>query len=157
MRCPYCSYFDSKVIDSRAAEEKNSVRRRRECLECSRRFTTYETVDEVPFLVVKKDGKRERFERAKIASGLVRAFEKRSLPIESIERLTDLIEQEAKNRIAGEITSSEIGDIILDQLQQNDLVAYVRFASVYQKFENVDDFVSIVKSLRKCKKDSVEG
>jgi len=148
MRCPYCSYFDSKVIDSRAAEEKNSVRRRRECLECSRRFTTYETVDEVPFLVIKKDGRRERFERAKIANGLVRAFEKRTLPIESIERLTDNIEQEAKNRIAGEITSNEIGNIILDQLQQHDLVAYVRFASVYQKFENVDDFVSIVQSLR---------
>ena len=148
MRCPYCGYFDSKVIDSRAAEEKNSVRRRRECLECSRRFTTYETVDEVPFLVIKKDGRRERFERAKIANGLVRAFEKRALSIESIERLTDSIEQEAKNRMAGEITSNEIGAIILDQLQQNDLVAYVRFASVYQKFENIDDFVSIVKSLR---------
>ncbi|MEI6286427.1 MAG: transcriptional regulator NrdR [Bacillota bacterium] len=156
MRCPYCSYFDSKVIDSRAAEEKNSVRRRRECLECSRRFTTYETVDEVPFLVVKKNGKRERFERAKIANGLVRAFEKRSLSIDSIEQLTDTIEQEARNRIAGEITSAEIGDIILDQLQQKDLVAYVRFASVYQKFENIDDFVSIVKSLRISKKNSVE-
>ena len=147
MRCPYCSYFDSKVIDSRAAEEKNSVRRRRECLECSRRFTTYETVDEVPFLVVKKNGKRERFERAKIANGLVRAFEKRSLSIDSIEQLTDTIEQEARNRIAGEITSAEIGDIILDQLQQKDLVAYVRFASVYRSFEDVDAFRQLIRDI----------
>ena len=148
MRCPYCNYFDSKVVDSRVAEEKNSVRRRRECLECSRRFTTYETIDDLPFLVVKKDGQRERFERSKIVSGLVRAFEKRSFSIESVERLADTVEQEAKNRMAGEITSAEIGDIILDQLRQNDLVAYVRFASVYREFENVDDFVTIVKSLR---------
>ena len=148
MRCPYCGYLDSKVIDSRIAEEKNSVRRRRECLECSRRFTTYENIEEIPFLIIKRDGRRERFERTKVIDGLVRAFEKREMSIERIEKLADAIEHEARSMADGEITSADVGRIILEALKDTDLVAYVRFASVYQKFENIDDFVAVIKSLR---------
>ena len=147
MFCPFCHVSDTKVIDSRVVDDKKSVRRRRECLECGRRFTTYEMIDEVAFLVVKKDGRRERFDRTKIVNGLIRAFEKRQYTADSVALLAEKVEQEALNSINGEITSHDIGEIILANLQQVDKVAYVRFASVYKQFETVADFVAIVKSL----------
>lgn len=149
MRCPYCLHPDSKVLDSRQTEEGGSIRRRRECTACHRRFTTYERVDEMPFLVVKKDGRREPFCRAKILNGILRACEKRPISSETIERAVDEVERDVRSGMEREVTSTRIGELVMDKLRGIDDVAYVRFASVYRQFKDVDSFIEEVQQLRK--------
>lgn len=147
MKCPSCGFEDTKVIDSRPSDEDNSIRRRRECLNCKKRFTTYETIERLPILVVKKDDRREQFNRDKLLNGMLRACYKRSVPLERIVEQVDRIEQELNGRIDREISSTEIGDLAMQALKQLDYVAYVRFASVYREFKDVDEFVNEVKKL----------
>lgn len=149
MRCPFCLHPDSKVLDSRQTEEGGSIRRRRECTACHRRFTTYERVDEMPFLVVKKDGRREPLSRAKILNGILRACEKRPISSETIEKAVDEVEREVRSRLDREVTSTYIGELVMDKLREIDDVAYVRFASVYRQFKDVDSFIAEVQQLRK--------
>ncbi len=149
MRCPFCLHLDSKVLDSRQTEEGGSIRRRRDCTACHRRFTTYERVDEMPFLVVKKDGRREPFSRTKILNGIMRACEKRPISLETIEQAVDEIEREVRSSLEREITSTYIGELVMDKLRAIDDVAYVRFASVYRQFKDVDSFIQEVQQLRK--------
>ncbi len=147
MKCPSCGFEDTKVIDSRPSDEDNSIRRRRECLNCKKRFTTYETIERLPILVVKKDDRREQFDRDKLLNGMLRACYKRSVPLERIVEQVDRIEQELNGRIDREISSTEIGELAMQALKQLDYVAYVRFASVYREFKDVDEFVNEVKKL----------
>ncbi len=149
MRCPFCLHMDSKVLDSRQTEEGGSIRRRRECIACHRRFTTYERLDEMPFLVAKKDGRREAFSRTKILNGILRACEKRPISSETIERAVDEIEREVRSNLEQEVTSDDIGELVMDKLRAIDDVAYVRFASVYRQFKDIDSFVVEVEQLRK--------
>lgn len=151
MRCPYCEYHDSKVIDSRAAEEGNSIRRRRECLQCSKRFTTYEMVEDLPLRVVKKDGRRTAFDRSKILSGLMKACEKRPISIEVLEEAVDKVEKELRNSMVREIPSRQIGELVMKYLRELDHVAYVRFASVYREFTDIDNFMQELESLKVAK------
>lgn len=141
MKCPYCSHSESKVVDSRPAEEGNSIRRRRECLECHKRFTTYEIVESLPLVVVKKDGSRQSFDRNKLLSGLIRACEKRPVPYSVLEEMIDEIEQVLQNKMEREIPSSEIGELVMERLKKVDEVAYVRFASVYRQFKDINTFM----------------
>ena len=145
MRCPFCSYEDTKVIDSRPSESKK--RRRRECVNCGRRFTTYETVEKPLLMVSKKDGTFEPFDRQKLISGIYSAIKKRPVSIEKVEKLVDEIENYYANAMKNQASSSEIGDMILSLLKDVDLVAYVRFASVYKDFNDVDSFISIISEL----------
>jgi len=147
MKCPYCGNLEDKVVDSRASAEGDSIRRRRECLKCERRFTTYEHVEETPLMVVKKDGRREPFDRKKILSGLVKACEKRSISMESLEQLVDKIEFTLQKTYEKEVQSKEIGELVIKMLQELDEVAYVRFASVYRQFKDVAQFMKEVKGL----------
>ena len=147
MRCPYCNYPESKVIDSRPTEESNSIRRRRECLGCGKRFTTYETVENVPLVVVKKDGSRQSFDRQKILNGLVKACEKRPVPLDTLENVVNDIEQHLLNTMEKEIPSERVGELVMDALKEIDQVAYVRFASVYRQFQDIDTFVSELNKL----------
>ena len=147
MKCPSCGFEDTKVIDSRPSDEDNSIRRRRECLNCKKRFTTYETIERLPILVVKKDDRREQFDRDKLLNGMLRACYKRSVPLERIVEQVDRIEQELNGRIDREISSTGIGELAMQALKQLDYVAYVRFASVYREFKDVDEFVNEVKKL----------
>ena len=147
MRCPYCNQPESKVIDSRPTEESNSIRRRRECLGCGKRFTTYETVENVPLVVVKKDGSRQSFDRQKILNGLVKACEKRPVPLETLENVVNDIEQHLLNTMDKEIHSDRVGELVMDALREIDQVAYVRFASVYRQFQDIDTFVSELNKL----------
>ena len=147
MRCPYCNQPESKVIDSRPTEESNSIRRRRECLGCGKRFTTYETVENVPLVVVKKDGSRQSFDRQKILNGLVKACEKRPVPLETLENVVNDIEQHLLNTMDKEIPSERVGELVMDALREIDQVAYVRFASVYRQFQDIDTFVSELNKL----------
>jgi len=147
MRCPYCNYPESKVIDSRPTEESNSIRRRRECLGCGKRFTTYETVENVPLVVVKKDGSRQSFDRQKILNGLVKACEKRPVPLDTLENVVNDIEQHLLNTMEKEIPSERVGELVMDSLKEIDQVAYVRFASVYRQFQDIDTFVSELNKL----------
>ncbi|MBP2644843.1 MAG: nrdR [Firmicutes bacterium] len=149
MRCPFCSYAESKVIDSRSAEEGNSIRRRRECLQCMRRFTTYEVVEETPLMVIKKDGRREMFDRTKMLNGLVRACEKRPIPMATIENVVEQVEKEVRNLMEREIPSQSIGDMVSRRLKEIDQVAYVRFASVYRQFTDLNNFVQELEALMK--------
>ena len=149
MRCPFCLHMDSKVLDSRQTEEGGSIRRRRECIACHRRFTTYERLDEMPFLVAKKDGRREAFSRTKILNGILRACEKRPISSETIERAVDEIEREVRSNLEQEVTSDYSGELVMDKLRAIDDVAYVRFASVYRQFKDIDSFVVEVEQLRK--------
>lgn len=151
MRCPFCLHLDSKVLDSRQTEEGVSIRRRRECMGCQRRFTTYERLDEMPFLVIKKDGRREAFSRAKILNGFLRACEKRPVSVEIIEATVDEIEREVRSGLEKEISSGYIGELVMDRLKKLDDVAYVRFASVYRQFKDIDSFIEEVQQLRKGK------
>lgn len=151
MRCPFCLHLDSKVLDSRQTEEGVSIRRRRECTACNRRFTTYERYDEMPFLVVKKDGRREAFSRSKILNGILRACEKRPIHSDAIEAAVDEIEREVRSRLEREVSSEYIGELVMDKLRELDDVAYVRFASVYRQFKDVDRFIEEVEQLRKEK------
>lgn len=148
MRCPTCGHPDSKVIDSRPTEE-GSIRRRRECQRCNRRFTTYEIFDVVPIMVTKKDGSQEMFDKNKIYSGVVKSCYKRPVSKEQIDALVADVEQEVKNSLKDGVTSSEIGVMVMDRLRALDAVSYVRFASVYREFKDVDTFMNELKSLKK--------
>ncbi|MCK8817389.1 transcriptional regulator NrdR [Natroniella sulfidigena] len=140
MKCPYCTEVNSKVVDSRATEDNTTIRRRRECLDCSKRFTTYERIDELPIIVVKKDGRRERFDRNKVMSGLIKACEKRPISREQLEGVVNSVEQKIRNQMEGEVESTVIGELVMDYLCQLDEVAYVRFASVYRQFKDIENF-----------------
>ena len=149
MKCPFCSHLDDKVIDSREARTGDLIRRRRECLKCGRRFTTYERIDEIPYMVIKKDGRRERFDRQKILQGLLKSCEKRPVPTVKLESMVDEVEravQEAKER---ELTTQELGELLMVRLKKLDKVAYVRFASVYMDFKDVKEFMTELKGLLK--------
>ena len=147
MKCPFCGFLEDKVVDSREAKDGDSIRRRRECLECSRRFTSYERIDEIPYLVVKKDGKRESFERNKIMAGLLRACEKRPISASQLESIVDTVEKFVQESSDRERPTSEVGKIIIRRLKELDKVAYVRFASVYLEFEDVSEFMTELKYL----------
>ncbi len=148
MRCPFCRHLDSKVLDSRQTEEGASIRRRRECMACQKRFTTYERLDEIPFLVVKKDGRREPFSRTKILNGVMRACEKRPISMEVLEKTVEEIEREVRSGLEREISSEAIGELVMDKLRDLDDVAYVRFASVYRQFKDIDRFIEELQQLR---------
>ena len=147
MKCPFCGYEESKVIDSRPADERSSIRRRRECLSCSKRFTTYETVESLPMVVVKKDGSRQSFDRRKVLGGMIRACEKRRVSLLELEKITDEIEQDHQNHMEREISSDEIGERVMERLRNVDQVAYVRFASVYRQFKDIDTFMEELNKL----------
>lgn len=148
MRCPYCEYHDSKVIDSRAAEEGNSIRRRRECLQCAKRFTTYEMIEDLPLRVIKKDGRRTAFDRSKILNGLLKACEKRPISLAVLEETADKVEKELRNSMVREIPSQLIGELVMKYLRELDHVAYVRFASVYREFTDIENFLQELEALR---------
>ncbi len=152
MRCPYCENEDSKVIDSRHTEDGHAIRRRRECESCGRRFTTYEKVEEMILMVVKKDGSRQAFDRAKLLNGIIRACEKRPVSLTQMEQIVDGIERGLNNMMEKEIDSKFIGELVMEQLKDLDEVAYVRFASVYRQFTDVNTFVSEVEKLLGNKK-----
>ena len=147
MKCPYCGYSESKVIDSRPTEEGSSIRRRRECLACKKRFTTYETVESLPMVVVKKDGSRQSFDRRKGLGGMIRACEKRPVALAELEKIADEIEQELQNGMDREISTAQIGELVMTRLKKVDEVAYVRFASVYRQFKDIDTFMSELTKL----------
>jgi transcriptional repressor NrdR len=147
MKCPYCRELENKVIDSRMTKEGNSVRRRRQCLGCNHRFTTYERVEEVPLVLIKKDGRRETFDRTKVLAGMQRACEKRNISINTLEEFVDELERELQEIGEKEIPSSVVGSRIMTKLQALDDVAYVRFASVYREFKDINDFMSELKDL----------
>jgi transcriptional repressor NrdR len=147
MKCPFCGEIDNKVIDSRLSKDSNVIRRRRECLECSRRFTTYEHIEEIPIMIIKKDGRREVFSRDKIRSGIKKACEKRNISMNVIEEFIDDIERDLRETGEKEIPSADLGEQIMIKLHEMDDVAYVRFASVYREFKDVNDFVSELKGL----------
>ncbi|KAF1084822.1 Transcriptional repressor NrdR [Sporotomaculum syntrophicum] len=151
MRCPYCGTADSRVLDSRPSEEGNAVRRRRECGECGKRFTTYERVDELPLIVVKKDGRRELFDRRKLLAGLTTACQKRTISTNSLEQMVEEIERDLRNTAEREVPSSAIGEQVMMRLRNLDEVAYVRFASVYHEFRDVQGFMREIEQLLKKK------
>ena len=141
MKCPYCGHPESKVIDSRPADENASIRRRRECLSCARRFTTYETVESLPIVVIKRGGIRQAFDRNKILNGMLRACEKRPVPMQLLENATDEIEQSIQNSLDREVSTAQIGELVMERLKPLDEVAYVRFASVYRQFKDINSFM----------------
>lgn len=147
MKCPFCSFEESKVIDSRPTDEGERIRRRRECMSCGKRFTTYEIIESVPIVVVKKDKSREVFDRDKLFNGMMRACEKRPVSVDVIERAIDDIEAEIQNSLDREVTSVKIGELVMDKLKDIDEVAYVRFASVYRQFKDINTFMSELKKL----------
>lgn len=149
MKCPFCSHIDDKVIDSRVARTGDLIRRRRECLRCGRRFTTYERIDEIPYMVIKKDGRRERFDRQKILQGLLKSCEKRPVATPKLEAIVDEIERVVQEASEREINTTEIGELLMHRLKKLDKVAYVRFASVYMDFKDVKEFMSELKGLLK--------
>lgn len=149
MKCPYCGYQDSKVIDSRPTDDNTSIRRRRECLKCGKRFTTYEKVEQLPILVIKKDNRREVYDRDKILKGMIKACEKRPVPIKVLEEITDEIDKRIINSMEREVTSTEIGEMVMEKLKNVDEVAYVRFASVYRQFKDINTFMDELKKLLK--------
>ena len=147
MKCPFCGHLDSKVVDSRPAEDGASIRRRRECLSCGKRFTTYETVESLPMVVVKKDGSRQSFERRKVLGGMIRACEKRPVPLAELEKIAEEIEQDLQNSMEREVSTEAIGERVMDRLRSVDQVAYVRFASVYRQFKDIDTFMAELNKL----------
>ena len=147
MKCPFCGHPESKVIDSRHADENASIRRRRECLACGKRFTTYETVECLPIVVIKKDGSRQSFDRQKVLRGMIRACEKRPVSLAELERIADEIEQELQNSMEREIRTADIGEKVMERLRSVDQVAYVRFASVYRQFKDINTFMSELNKL----------
>ncbi len=157
MRCPYCGKTEDKVLESRTMANGESIRRRRECTSCGYRFTSYERIEEKPLMVVKKDGRRQPFARAKIEKGVERALEKRPVPTNTIESIVNEIEEQAlmKARVSREISTTELGELVLERLNAIDKVAYIRFASVYKHFENLDEFITEVKKIgKKTKKNT---
>ncbi len=147
MKCPYCGFKESKVVDSRPADEGSSIRRRRECLSCERRFTTYETMESLPMVVIKKDGSRQTFDRRKVLNGMIRACEKRPVPLRELERLADEIEQTLQNSLEREVSTEAIGELVMEKLKSVDEVAYVRFASVYRQFKDINTFMAELNKL----------
>lgn len=147
MHCPFCHYEESKVIDTRSTEEGSAIRRRRECISCKNRFTTYEKIEEIPLIVVKKDGTRESFNRNKVLNGLIRACEKRPVSLDQIEQLVDHIETYLNNSMEKEVASQLIGEMIMNALKELDEVAYVRFASVYRQFKDINTFIDELTKL----------
>jgi transcriptional repressor NrdR len=151
MKCPFCAHLGDKVVDSRESKEGEVIRRRRECLDCGRRFTSYERIDEIPYMVIKKDGTRERFERQKLVSGLLKACEKRPVSTAAIERVADKVESALQERPEKEMSTDEVGRMVMDDLKRLDKVAYVRFASVYRQFRDIGEFMSELKDLLNAK------
>jgi transcriptional repressor NrdR len=151
MKCPYCAHLGDKVVDSRESKEGEVIRRRRECLECGKRFTSYERIDEIPYMVVKKDGTRERFERQKLIGGLLRACEKRPVSVASLEAIADRVEAALQERPEREIATADIGAFVMEELKKLDKVAYVRFASVYRHFRDIGEFMTELKDLLNVK------
>jgi transcriptional repressor NrdR len=151
VKCPYCSHLGDKVVDSRESKEGEVIRRRRECLECGKRFTSYERIDEIPYMVVKKDGTRERFERQKLIGGLLRACEKRPVGVAALETVADRVEATLQERPEKEIGTAEIGAFVMEELKKLDKVAYVRFASVYRHFRDIGEFMTELKDLLNAK------
>jgi transcriptional repressor NrdR len=147
MTCPYCGNRGDPVVDSRASNEGEVIRRRRECLECSKRFTSYERIDEIPYMVVKKDGSRERFERQKLVAGLLKACEKRPVSVAALEAIADRVEATLQERPEKEISTNDIGAFVMEELKKLDKVAYVRFASVYRHFRDINEFANELKDL----------
>jgi len=141
MKCPYCGYQESKVVDSRHSDDSTSIRRRRECLNCQKRFTTYETVESLPMIVVKKDNSRQSFDRNKVLNGMVRACEKRPVTMADLERTADEIEQIIQNSLDREVSTTLIGELVMERLKPLDEVSYVRFASVYRQFKDINSFM----------------
>ena len=141
MKCPFCGDQESKVVDSRPAEDGNSIRRRRECIACQRRFTTYETVESLPIIVVKRDGTRQAFDRNKILNSMVRAFDKRQVDIADLDRITTEIEQTIQNTLEREVSTDKLGEMVMARIKPLDEVAYIRFASVYRRFQDVNSFI----------------
>ena len=147
MKCPFCGHLQDKVVDSRESKEGDAIRRRRQCLECHRRFTSYERIDEIPYMVVKKDGRRERFERQKVLAGLLKACEKRPVSMMQLETIADKAEMMVQDSSEREVSTTSIGELIMNELKSLDKVAYVRFASVYLDFKDVQEFMSELKEL----------
>ncbi len=147
MKCPFCVHIEDKVVDSRESKEGDVIRRRRECLSCGRRFTSYERIDQIPHLVVKKDGRRERFDREKVMAGLLRACEKRPVPVKALEGVVDLVESMVQESPDREVPAEQIGEVLMERLKDLDKVAFVRFASVYRDFKDVDQFMATLKGL----------
>jgi len=149
MKCPFCYHAESKVVDSRPTDENSAIRRRRECMICAKRFTTYEKYEQIPIFVVKKDGRRELFDASKIMNGLLKACEKRPVPIKDLEVLTETIEKQIYNSLEQEITSQWIGQMVMQELKRLDEVAYVRFASVYRQFKDINTFMDELSKILK--------
>ena len=147
MRCPFCAHPESKVVDSRPSDEGASIRRRRECLACHKRFTTYETMESLPLVVIKKDGSRQTFDKSKILNGMIRACEKRPVPLAELEKIAAEIEQDLQNSMEREISTEAIGERVMERLRSVDQVAYVRFASVYRQFKDIDTFMAELNKL----------
>ena len=147
MKCPYCNHLESKVVDSRPAEEGNTIRRRRECLACQKRFTTYEIMERLPIVVIKKDGRRETFDKSKLVRGMIRACEKRPVSVDELQRVADEIEQEIQNSLEREVQSTVVGELVMKKLKKLDEVAYVRFASVYRQFKDINTFMEELNKL----------
>ena len=147
MKCPFCGFNEDKVIDSRSSNEDKSVRRRRECEKCKRRFTTYEYIEEIPLILIKKDGRREAFDRNKIISGILKACEKRPVSMEKVEAVVDKVEKELQKSFDKEVKAQVVGELVMDYLHKLDEVAYVRFASVYRQFKDINQFMKELKDL----------
>lgn len=152
MTCPFCGHREDRVIDSRESKEGDSIRRRRQCLACKRRFTSYERCDEVPYMVIKKDGRREKFDRQKVLNGLIRACEKRPISMSQLAELVDDVEMALSETADRELATTRIGELIMDRLRGLDKIAYVRFASVYRDFQDIEEFVSELKTLMLLRK-----
>ena len=151
MKCPFCGFDDSKVVDSRPTDEGTSIRRRRECLKCLKRFTTYETVERMPLMLVKRDGTRQAYDRQKLLGGLIKACEKRPVSLPQLEQIVDTVEQRVFGSLESEVSSKVIGELVMEQLRQIDEVAYVRFASVYRQFKDINTFMEELNTLLKDK------
>jgi transcriptional repressor NrdR len=151
MKCPYCGHLRDKVVDSRESKEGEAIRRRRECLSCARRFTSYERIDEIAYMAIKKDGTRERFDRQKLVAGLLKACEKRPVSMTAIEAVADRVEAMLQERAEKEMSTGDIGALVMDELRRLDKVAYVRFASVYRQFRDIGEFMNELKDLQNTK------
>jgi transcriptional repressor NrdR len=152
LKCPACGYIESKVVDSRPAEEYASIRRRRECLKCQKRFTTYEVIETIPLMVIKKDQRRESFDRNKLLRGIIKACEKRSVPEEQMKKIASDIEMQLQNQLQPEVPSFKIGELVMERLKDIDEVAYVRFASVYREFKDINTFMNELKLMMTSRK-----
>jgi len=153
MKCPFCSHLEDKVVDSRESKEGEVIRRRRECLKCGKRFTSYERIDQIPHLVVKKDGRRERFDREKVLAGLLKACQKRAVPVKTLEGIVDQVEAMVHESPDREMPSDQVGELLMERLRELDKVAFVRFASVYRDFKDVDQFMATLKGLLETTRD----